>query len=90
MLPFKLIKIKMLEIGTLIRQKLKERKRTIVWLAENLSCSRTNVYKIFDKRSIDTDYLLRISDILDYDFFQLYSDELKKRREDGGGNDSYQ
>lgn len=78
----------MLEIGTLIRQKLKERKRTIVWLAENLSCSRTNVYKIFDKRSIDTDYLLRISDILDYDFFQLYSDELKKRREDGGGNDS--
>lgn len=80
----------MLEIGTLIRQKLKERKRTIVWLAENLSCSRTNVYKIFDKRSIDTDYLLRISDILDYDFFQLYSDELKKRREDGGGNDSSQ
>lgn len=71
----------MLEIGLLIRQKLKERKRTIVWLAENLSCSRTNVYKIFDKRSIDTDYLLRISDILDYDFFKLYSDELKKRRE---------
>lgn len=71
----------MLEIGLLIRQKLKERKRTIVWLAENLSCSRTNVYKIFDKRSIDTDYLLRISDILDYDFFKLYSEELKKRKE---------
>lgn len=70
----------MLEIGLLIRQKLKERKRTIVWLAENLSCSRTNVYKIFDKRSIDTDYLLRISDLLDYDFFALYSEELKKRK----------
>ena len=70
----------MLEIGTLIRQKLKERKRTIVWLAENLSCSRTNVYKIFDKRSIDTDYLLRISDILEYDFFELYSQELKRRK----------
>jgi hypothetical protein len=70
----------MLEIGLLIRQKLKERRRTIVWLAEKLSCSRTNVYKIFDKRSIDTDYLLRISDILDYDFFELYSEELKKRK----------
>lgn len=70
----------MLEIGLLIRQKLKERKRTIVWLAEKLSCSRTNVYKIFDKRSIDTDYLIRISDILDYDFFALYSEELKKRK----------
>ncbi|MBQ6064866.1 MAG: helix-turn-helix transcriptional regulator [Prevotella sp.] len=77
----------MLEIGDLIRQKLKERKRTIVWLAENLSCSRTNVYKIFDKRSIDTDYLLRISDILDYDFFELYSKELKKRKDNGVDKD---
>ncbi len=78
----------MLEIGILIRQKLKERKRTIVWLAEKLSCSRTNVYKIFDKRSIDTDYLLRISDILDYDFFKLYSDELKKRKDNSTGGES--
>lgn len=79
----------MLEIGTLIRQKLKERKRTIVWLAENLSCSRTNVYKIFDKRSIDTDYLLRISDILDYDFFELYSKELKKRRDNSENGETH-
>ena len=63
----------MLEIGLLIRQKLKERKRTIVWLAEKLSCSRTNVYKIFDKRSIDRDYIIRISDNLDYHFLELYS-----------------
>lgn len=78
----------MLEIGLLIRQKLKERKRTIVWLAANLSCSRTNVYKIFDKRSIDTDYLLKISDLLGYDFFKLYSEELKKRKENNGGEDA--
>jgi hypothetical protein len=60
---------------------LKERKKTIVWLAENLSCSRTNVYKIFNKRSVDTADLLRISDILDFDFFELYSKELKKRKQ---------
>ena len=71
----------MIEIGLLIRQKLKERKKTIVWLAAKLSCSRTNVYKIFNKRSIDTNYLLRISDILNFDFFELYSEELKKRKE---------
>ena len=39
----------MIDIGPIIKQKLKERKKTIVWLAENLSCSRTNVYKIFNK-----------------------------------------
>lgn len=71
----------MIEIGLLIRQKLKEKKKTIVWLAEKLSCSRTNVYKIFNKRSIDTDYLFRISDILEFDFFELYSEELKRRKE---------
>ncbi|MBQ2196825.1 MAG: helix-turn-helix transcriptional regulator [Prevotella sp.] len=71
----------MIDIGPIIKQKLKERKKTIVWLAENLSCSRTNVYKIFNKRSVDTADLLRISDILDFDFFELYSKELKKRKQ---------
>lgn len=71
----------MIDIGPIIKQKLKERKKTIVWMAENLSCSRTNVYKIFNKRSVDTADLLRISDILDFDFFELYSKELKKRKQ---------
>lgn len=64
----------------MIRQVLKKRKRTVVWFAEELSCSRTNIYKIFAKHSIDTYDLLRISKILDYDFFQVYSEELKKQK----------
>ena len=47
----------MIHIGKLIRQKMEERQRTVVWLAQRLSCSRTNVYKIFDKYSVDTDTL---------------------------------
>ena len=68
-------------IGELIRQILKKRKRTVVWFAEELSCSRTNVYKIFGKHSIDTYDLLRISKILEYDFFEIYSQELKKQKD---------
>ena len=49
----------------------------MVWFAGELSCSRTNVYKIFSKQSIDTYDLLRISKILDFDFFEVYSDELR-------------
>lgn len=64
----------------LIKQILKKRKKTVVWFAEELSCSRTNVYKIFAKQSIDTYDLLRISKILDYDFFEIYSEEVKKIR----------
>jgi len=66
----------MIDIGVIIREKLKERGKPVVWLARQLSCSRTNIYKIFDRRSIDTNELMRISMILDYDFFKLYSAEM--------------
>ena len=63
----------MVNIGPLIRQKLKESGKTVVWFAKQLSCSRTNVYKIFEKSSVDSADLMRISLILDYDFFAEYS-----------------
>ena len=78
-----------MHIGKIIRQKVKEQNKTSVWLAEQLSYSRTNVYKLYDKKSIDTDVLFRISAILDFDFFSLYSDEVCKRNcpmgQDGKG-----
>ena len=37
------------------------------------------LYKIFEKPSIDTSLLLRISSILNYDFFKYYTDSLKDR-----------
>ena len=67
-----------MHIGSLIKQRVREQKKTSVWLAQSLSCSRTNVYKLYDKKSVDTDVLIRISKILDFDFFSLYSTEVKK------------
>lgn len=70
----------MLHIGKLIRQKMEERHKTVVWLAKHLSCTRANVYKILDKYSIDTEALSKISQALDFDFFSLYSEEIKRNR----------
>lgn len=67
-----------MHIGNLVREKLEEQGRTVVWLARKLSYSRNNVYKIFNKPSIDTDTLRRISIILGYDFFTHYTDSLKQ------------
>ena len=61
-------------IGQLIQQELYRQGRSIVWFAEQLCCSRSNVYKIFSKPDIDTLLLLKISSILHYNFFQYYSD----------------
>lgn len=63
-------------IGYLIRQEVERQGLTVVALAHMLSCSRTNVYKIFEHRSIDTALLLRISTLLQTDFFRFYSETL--------------
>ncbi|RGN47614.1 MULTISPECIES: helix-turn-helix domain-containing protein [unclassified Bacteroides] len=65
-------------IGQLIKARLMERGMTVSHLARLLSCERANLYRLFEKDSIDTRLLLRISRALDYDFFQLYSNELQK------------
>jgi plasmid maintenance system antidote protein VapI len=70
-----------LHIGELIKAELARQGRSITWLAEQLNCSRQNAYKIFRRKWIYTDLLLRISIILDYDFFKYFSDWLEKRDE---------
>nr|WP_272960531.1 XRE family transcriptional regulator [Barnesiella viscericola] len=69
-----------MHIGNRIRDILTERGQSVVWLARQLSYSRTNIYKLFDKSTIDTGVLLRISIILHYDFFVEYSNEIKARQ----------
>ncbi len=69
-----------LEIGAIIKKRLRESSHSVVWLAEQLGCSRTNIYKMFNKRTIDTNELLKISKILSFDFFGLYSELLKKQQ----------
>ena len=65
-----------MHIGQLIKQQMEAQGKTTIWLARELSYCRTNVYKIYDKKSIDTDLLLRISSLLQYDFFSIYSKQL--------------
>lgn len=67
-------------IGELIKQELKKQGKTSVWLAEELGCHRTNVYKIYGRASIDTGMLFHICQLLKVDFFKLYTDALKKSK----------
>lgn len=63
----------MIHIGKLIKQKLEEAGKNEGWLAEQLECPSSEVIKILENRSIETDHLLRISSVLGYNFFQDYS-----------------
>ena len=61
-----------LHIGKLIKEELERQERTVSWFARKLYCDRSNVYKLFKRSTIDTELLLRISLILNHDFFGEY------------------
>ena len=63
-------------IGKLIKQQMDEQGRRAVWLAKQLNCDRSNIYKIYRCETIDANRLLKISQILQYDFFQHYSQQI--------------
>lgn len=65
-------------IGELIRLRLKEDGHSVSWFARKLSCTRANAYKIFKKDNLDILLLLRISQILNHDFFSYFSEELEE------------
>ncbi len=67
-------------IGTLIKEELERQERTVSWFARHLSCDRSNIYRLFQKHSIDTDLLIRISFILNRDFFSEISENIKEKK----------
>jgi plasmid maintenance system antidote protein VapI len=61
-------------IGKLICKKMKESGHTASWLARKMECHPSTIQKIFTKQHINTGVLMRISIILQYNFFAHYSD----------------
>ena len=69
--------IEEIHIGEIIKHVMKEQGRSPSWLAKQLGCERANVYDIYKRQYIDTHLLQKVSIILNYDFFQVYSSHLK-------------
>lgn len=65
-------------IGELIKKELERQERSVSWFAKKLSCNRANIYNIFQRSSVDTALLLRISKILKYNFFKELYDEIEQ------------
>lgn len=59
----------MVHIGQLIQEELQRQERTPSWLARKIHCDRTNIYKIFQRESIDTSQLAHICTALNHNFF---------------------
>lgn len=59
-------------IGRVIKIEMDRQGRKASWLATQLHCDRTNVYKIYERKSIDSLMLVRIGAILSVNFWEAY------------------
>jgi predicted transcriptional regulator len=57
-----------IHIGNIIKEKLVEKSMTVTDFAHSIDRERTTVYDIFERKSIDIELLIKISQVLDYDF----------------------
>lgn len=55
-------------IGKMIQDELSRQGRTVVWLAKEIYCEKSNVYKLFKRKSIDFEQLLKICEVLNHNF----------------------
>lgn len=64
-----------IHIGNLIRDELRRQSHTNQWLADQLDIDRRTIQRLYNKPSIDTQQLFRISKILGVDLFKHYSEQ---------------
>ena len=76
-----------IHIGNIIHEQLRKDQRSVGWLAREIPCTRNHLYKVFRRPSLDTDLLLRISQVMNFNFFQYYVAEVKKEVSERMGED---
>ena len=67
----------MIHIGQAIEAELRDQERTVSWLSRRLDCDRTKIYQIFHKPAIKTDMLMKISLVLNKNFFKMLDEDFK-------------
>lgn len=68
--------MKDVNIGQMIQAELVRQGRSVVWLAREIYCEKSNVYKMFKRKSIDMTQLMRISEVLHHNFLRDCFDEV--------------
>ena len=61
-----------IHIGKIIHDKIKHKEISITEFADKINTTRRNAYKIFNKPNIDTELLIKISEVVGENFFFNY------------------
>ena len=66
----------------MIKRELKAQGRSVSWLARTIKMERSSIYKIFERNSLDVALLIKISVVMDHDFFADVSDKMRNHFDD--------
>ena len=66
----KLFSMKTIDSGAILKSYVGSHGISPKWLALQLNCHRTNLYKIFKKQHLDTFTILKFSEVLEHNFFE--------------------
>ena len=67
---------KEIHIGSLLNQLVTESGIEVSRICNFLKCTKKEISKMYESKSLDTELLLRWSKLLEYDFFRIYSQHL--------------
>ena len=62
--------MKEVHVGKMVQNELRRQGRTVNWLAEQIYCEKSNIYKLFRRKSIDLVQLMKISEVLEHNFLR--------------------
>ncbi len=69
-----------MHIGMRIKEVMAEKGISVITVAKEIECERTNVYNIFAREDINTRLLQKFCKVLNHDFFnELSKDAFKKK-----------
>lgn len=71
------MELKTIHVGKMVKRELKAQGRTVVWLARTINMERSSIYKIFERNSLSVDLLIRISLVMNHDFFKDISEKIR-------------
>lgn len=64
-----------IHIGEKVRQRAKELRIGPTELAQLINTSRSNIYWIYKRKHIDGEVLMKLSQVLKFNFFRMYHDD---------------
>ena len=57
-------------IGQMIQDELIRQGRTVNWFAKGICCEKSNVYKLFKRKSLDLAQLMKVCELLNHNFLK--------------------